>query len=421
MVWIALAVSGLCPAPAAEPAPIPAAPVWQLAPYRVQVLLGVAAAADLGGPVEHELLQAVPAQCDSLLGGPWEVSMAAAAPALAAAMFRDPAGITAAALPKPGPDIDKVLLLAVTRPGADYQVAARDCDVRTGQWNPPVVLAVAQRVKLVPAAVRALVQAFAPLALVENVQAGQAVLWPKAADLEPRAKDLPAAVRAGRQFQVIVRTVGRDGVVASLAPVPGVLLAAEKIDEAEIRARIQSASGVMPPARNRKLVEPLALAIGPPAAATGRPAADRGGDVKQPGDAADQAAADKVAALQTEADGAALALADDLTDLVARREALLALARLRLEAGQFPAAAALLGQLRALPGREQFQQSIGQQQKRLSARTTDTFLQQQLEAAFAAVQAAADKHLDPSPLTKLADDLKAAQAKKAKKTAPDNK
>lgn len=105
------------------------------------------------------------------------------------------------------------------------------------------------------------------------------------------------------------------------------------------------------------------------------------------------------------------ALREELIDVVARRNILMARARQKIKAADFAAAQQLLDAINQLPGRSQFNLSL-----MTAARLTksdDPQIQRRIEQLFEATQTALGQYLDPRPVSELHNELREAQRKGA--------
>jgi hypothetical protein len=430
----------------------PAAPKtpWQLSPYHIQVLVAVEPSPGLAPQFPAELIAGLPARSDAVLGGPWDLTAAAAPPELADRMIAALDSIPADALPKPAAGLDKLMLLAISADAGAYQVAARDFDVRTGQLGGVVRLPVPQAAKLRDAAMEALVKAFAPLALVHAVDQDQVRLRVKASAIPPRDKDV-RLVAPGSKLRPVIRFNDASGNLARVQPLPWTALSVTEAGGEEARARVTTALKAGLFASTGRAAEPLALGVVAASAPVtlvlqsardakvGRPVYDviaaqpKGlavvrsntrGEVVLPAGAGavevrsgqeifarlplvsggDSQVTLPVAAdvRLLEAEGYLAAAQDELADLVALRQILIAQARKAIEARQTDEAKAALTELKGLKTRQQFAESLSAAQKRVIAE--DLAVQQRIDAMFAETAKLAQEQLDPKPI----DDLAAA-------------
>jgi hypothetical protein len=177
-----------------------------------------------------------------------------------------PAGVPA--------DCDKIVLLAVT--WADgYRVTAREFDVRTQTWSPPVSRSAPQLAKLGDAAATAVCQAFAPLARFSALDGRRAVLRLRASALAPRDRQ-PRPVQRGDAFQVLVRSEAEGRRPAEVLTIPRTLCIVEEVRDDGLRCRLESGvRGPLDGHLNGK-AEWLALGVAQPPAVAAKPPAATG-------------------------------------------------------------------------------------------------------------------------------------------------
>jgi hypothetical protein len=97
---------------------------------------------------------------------------------------------------------------------------------------------------------------------------------------------------------------------------------------------------------------------------------------------------------------------DNVLDVVARREILMARIRSRIASKKFDEANDLFDQLRRLPTREQIALAIGEQKARNSSK--DPAVQAKIDRAVAETQKSVNRFLDPRPIDALQTELNQA-------------
>ncbi len=103
------------------------------------------------------------------------------------------------------------------------------------------------------------------------------------------------------------------------------------------------------------------------------------------------------------------ALREDLIDVVARRNILMARVRQRIKKKDFAGAQKLIGEINELPGRSQFNLELTTAARR--TRSDDPQIQRRIDQLFEGTQAALSQYLDVRPISELSDELRAAQQK----------
>ena len=262
-----LAAAALARGPVAAAAAEP--PVWELRPYRIQVLVGVASRPELAARWPAALAARLTERILALQGAAWDATVAPAPPALQQAMAASLAGVTADALPKDSLDADKVMLVQVSAvaAGGGYQVAAREFDTATGLWSAVVVRPVRQLSKLPDLALAAIFQAFAPLARVSAVDGHRVVLRLRASALKPHDPEL-APVRPGAVFRLAARKVAGQDAAKPAVAIPWTFCTVEEVAEEELRGRLETGLRDPLPERWETAIEVLALGVVPPRQAT---------------------------------------------------------------------------------------------------------------------------------------------------------
>ena len=444
---------------------IPAAgqSVWELTPYRIQLLLAIQRQADLDPRLVTDLGADVVARADAVLGAAWDLTVVASPPALGRAQIADVEAVTTESLPKQSLEFDKVILLAVRSDADGYRVIARELDVRTQMWSTTVRLPVLQAAKLRDAAFQAVLEAFAPLARIESVDKKHVVLRLRAAALPFRDKGL-ALVAKGDIFGPVIRYNDRHGNPRRITAIPWTFVTVEKITPRQLECKLYTGMRSPLSARRRGRFEQLALAVTPSAKPTrlvlqsqtdperllggyavySHPPdskttrllglTDRRGSLMirpeghplqvlvikngseplarlpiVPGSAAEIIAPIPDDDRRLEAEGFIAALQEELIDLVTLREVLLARAKARIKAGKLEEARKLLGELQGLRDRAAFARSLTQQQKRVFSE--DRLRQQKIDALFNKTKKLLDTQLDPEAVNRLSRQLRKSGAR----------
>jgi len=259
--------------------------LWEYTPYRVQILVAVDDDPAKTGELAAELGRDVQQRIEASVGSPWDVETSPAPAAVAFAVRWRFDAITAEDLPRKSLDFDKVLIIRVGRQGSGYRVWARDFDVRARVLGAPVAHDVAQRGLLGPAAADALLEAFAPLAEIEQVKDKHSELRLRGAALPTRDPELTTLTQ-GTVFMPVMRFNNSDGSLKSARVLPWTFLAVEPpaapasntasaakepttltvpapADRGAVRCRIYSGLRNPLSARRRGRTEQLAVAVSP--------------------------------------------------------------------------------------------------------------------------------------------------------------
>ncbi len=452
----------LCAAFVANAAPAAVQSVWELTPYRIQLIVATEPIARLPVGLRDELQGELIARIESVVGAPWDIAPGDPPKPLLRIVASDIEAVTIESLPEESLEVDKVMLLAVTDGPSGYRIAARELDVRTRQFGTTIRLPAWQAEKLRDVAFLAIRKAFAPLARIEKTEGKVVNLSLRAAGLQSRDKTL-AWVSPGSVFRPIVRYNDRHGSIRRINPIPWTFLVVDKLEDGP---RCKLYSGLRSPlsGRRRGRVEQLALAVVPPRGSTKLTLRCRT-DPKQtlagynvyispPGSKVKRllgrtdfrgqigvpppASSDDVLSILTvasgsrplarlpivpglepqltasvanddqrlEAEGFVTGLREKLVDLVARREVLIAMTEQQLDDGQLDEAKGSIAQLRELLTGEQFARLLGAQQKKIFSK--DPTVQRRIDALFADTRKQLDEYLDPAPIDRLSGRLRKA-------------
>lgn len=439
--------------------------VWEVLPYRVRLVVAVEPGPDWGPETEARLARELLGRCDAVIGAVWDAEAAPAPAALARKMIADLEAVAVDDLPAECLDLDKVLLLAVRVRDGGYEAVARELDVRTRVFGSAVRRPLRQPAKLRDVCFAAAAAAFCPLARIDHPKDSAAVLRPRGAAL-PRRDGTPDWTAPGAVFRAVVRRNDRDGKLSGLTHVPWTFLVVERAGQAGLECRIHSGLRGPLSSRRRGRIEVLALAVVAPEGPTvlalesraepRRPLAGydvlahapgsrtpellgrtdlRGEITVRPGagglrllvvvsGGAPLARLPLVPGLaprltayvpddddRMEAEGFVAGVQEQLVDLVARREVLLARARNRLETGRTDEAKALLEQLEALKRtRDSLEQELTAREK--ANLSGDPAVRSKIEALLSDAKKLLAQHMDDRVLLELSKQLLQARAGK---------
>ncbi len=441
----------------APPAMAATRSVWELTPYRIQLIVAVEQVTKLPAGLQAELQQELIARIDSVVGTPWDVTPAVPSQALKRLLVSDIEMVAVESLPEESLEFDKVMLVSVTTAPPGYRVHSRELDVRTRVFGTTVSRPVWQAEKLRDVAFGAIWKAFAPLAQIENTKGSLVTLRLRAAGLESRDKTLPW-VGVGDVFRPLVRYNDRHGNIRRIAQIPWTFLVVDKVAADQLQCKLYSGLRSPLSGRRRGRLEQLALAVIPPHGSTrltlrcrtkpkqalagysvyvGTPGSkakrllgrtDYQGDITVPpsehplsiltvasggrplarlpivpGMEPHLKAAVVDDDQRLEAEGFVTGLQESLVDLVARREVLMALAEKQLDDGRFAEAGAVIRQLRQLQTRDQFGRMLNTQQKKIFS--DDPAVQRKIDALFADTRKQLRQYVDPEPIDRLAKRL----------------
>ena len=440
--------------------------VWELTPYRVQVLLASEQSPELPAEFDALLGGELSDRSDAVVGAPWELSVAPCPDPLRHTLLAGAETIALDALPPESLEGDKVMLLTIAPLVTGYEVTARELDVHTRRWSAPVRELAWQRAKLRDAAFRAMCRAFAPLTRIVDVdsQSKSATLRVRGGALVARDPQLADVFHGapGELFLPLVRYNDREGNPRRIVSVPWTYLSVQSTAGANVECRIETGLRTPLSGRVRGRVERLALGVVAPHSSTqlvlqsrtdpkqvlagydvynqaiDSPATEWLGRTDREGcltvapggtlprllvikhggillarlpvvpglePTLDAQVADDDQRL--EAEGYVSGLQDELIDLVTRRQLLLVRARKKLSENDLDEANALTQQLLQLKTREQFGRELAQAKEKTVTR--DKAVQQQIDAMFTQVHKLLAQYLDPKPVDDLVDQLARAR------------
>jgi hypothetical protein len=461
---------------AASSRPAHSQTVWEIEPYRIQVLLAMEPGPRLTRRLEQELLRGLVERTDLLVGAAWVLESAAAEPPLRQAMLRHLDTLSPESLPVPQAKLDKLMLLAISADDAGYRISVREFDLRTQLLGTQVTMTIPQQTALPDAAFEALCSAFAPLAAVTETDPERKIvsLRLRAGALPPRDESLKFS-QPGSIFQYVVRYNDREGNLQRVMVMPWTFLVVEEVAGPVVTTRVHSGLRSAVSGRQRGRVEQLALGVTPPNAESqlrlqsrvephrplegyevysyapnsrdtrllGR--TDRDGLLSiPPGEhplrlllvksgGALLAKLPFVPGLEPvtvaelpddsrrlEVEGFVTGLQEMLVDLVAQREVLMHRVRARIKSGKLDEAQSLLDQLRRLKTRDEFAFDVQRQRQTLVS--PDRAVQAKIDKLFNDTESLLGRFLNPADVDRLEAELKRArQASTTAQAAPRNK
>ena len=383
--------------------------------------------------------------------------IAAADDAYASEQLAEPAGLP--------PETDKLLQVTVRWTPAGFKLSAREFDRYLKRWSTTKRRECRQLSSLPEQLFALATQTLSPLARIETItgDAEHVRLTPRGAKL-PNGPNTPAWASPGDVFTPILRRTTRSGELAEngIQIIPWTYLEAQPGDNDSLKFRIRSGSRRPFSARRQARVEQIAIAVkADPAETTlqfvsrrdnkkpligyevlaqgekGTPPvrvamSDASGNARVPTtDSRIQMllvkhggqllarlpvvpGAEPLIRVPLPDDDARLAaearlaaVREDLVDVVARRNILIARARHKIEQRDLQGAQELVRQLDDLPAKPQFDQTLTKSAQLL--RSEDPIMQRRIDQLFKATQTLLTQFLDLKPINDLHDELREAQ------------
>jgi hypothetical protein len=463
---LVFAIAAMLLAPARE-SKATDAEVWQVTPYRVQVLAAFERGPALTPALEKDFCADLLARTESVVGAPWDIFVVPAPAEQRGAILHSLDEITVEQAAKFAGNFDKIMFLAVKPENGALRATVREFDVRSLQLGPPAIRTAWHLGKIRDAALDAILAAFSPLANIDSVKDKTAILHLKAAGLPSRDPAL-AVIQPGMIFRAYIRVNDREGKARRVTPVAWTFLVVDKATAERLDCRIESGMATPLNAKRRTRIEQLALAIHPTrtpsvlvlqsriepkeplpgyqiyeydkeskdTALLGRTdwqgqlsipptkkvlrflAVKNGGEPLahfpfvpglDPIVTADIANDD----YRLQAEGFVIGLQEQLVDLYAHRELLRRGALNKLDAGEVDQAKELFAELSRLPTGKVFSMKLAEEKKKLD--TKDTVVQLKIDKLFTETKKLVDRCLDDKPIEELADDLRGAKQGVVKK------
>lgn len=443
---------------------------WEYQPYRIRVLIAVDAPGGLADELSADLPAYIQRRAAATSGPAWHLDAGLANGAVRAAIINSFDQETDFAMP---PEFvserDKLMLVSITWLPDGITLRSREYDAYLQQWGNTHERECRQQTAAADDLFSLVVATFAPLARLEIEPAN-----PQTVKLTPRGAALPLNTegrrwcRAGDVFLPMMRKTARNGELEKngVAPVAWTYIEAAAEKDNSLTFHVRSGSRRPFGLRRQARVEQLAIAIPPSdaptilrlqerknvqkalvgyevvaengsgAAATRLGVTDALGEVKIPPDRPriemlqikhgsqllaklpvvrgaerriEVAIPDDDARLA--ADMRLAAVREDLIDVVARRNILMARARQKIEKRDFKTASELLRTLDELPGNPQFNLTLENEARLI--RSDDPQIQKKIDQLFKATQILTTKFLDLRPINQIHDELREAQQRPA--------
>jgi hypothetical protein len=447
--------------------------LWELTPYRVHVLVGLTPEAGQCGNLATDVTTGLAARVWCVVGARWTLTAGAAPLPLGESLVYDFDRLQAEQiLPALGEEqYDKVFLVRLAFHDGVYSVTVRDFDVRTQLVSAAVDDRVYHRARLADATLQAMLAAFAPLARVEDVSGDKVTMRLRGADVPTRDPTL-ATVADNSIFRPVIRSGGRPGKPPRIQPIDWTYLVADGREGSRVTARM--VTGLRSPLVNRRhgRVEQLALFVHLPSGDTTLElrATDKGAhplvgyqiyshplDSKEtkllgatdtrgalvipPGDGGVRVLLVKCGTMvmarlpllpglapvaiaqvpddqrRLQVEGLITGFQEELVDLIARRQVLMARIRARIKAGKPDEAKALLSELRRLRSHQDITRALLVERQRRTS--DDPRTQRQIDKLFDDTQTVINRFLDARAIDRLERELGGDETAQAKPPAQD--
>jgi hypothetical protein len=446
---------------------------WDFQPYRVRAVVALDLPGGIAEQISSELPEFLRRRVDAAMGQMWSFEVSLADGADRKRILSDLRTLQQTPPKEfPLEGADKLVLIAIRQKDGEYLLTAREFDGYVQRWGTPIVRRTQQTEAILEQAFGVLCRSVAPLAQIEldPNDEKRVVLKPRGAALvQPTSEE--TWTTAGEVFLPFLRRTSRGGKVidGGIQQVPWTFVEVAVSDGADTIGHIQSGTRRPFGVRKQGRVEQVAIALrGDPADLALRlhsrtdkdkplvgyevlvqsdvkkveknrglkriGSTDRDGifviapgnerilvlflrnggqllarlpvvpgsqsqiDVPLPDDDARLAAEARLAAMR-----------EDLIDIVARRNILMARARQKIDNEDFAGAQKLILQINELPGRAQLNLELQTAAQRL--RSNDPQIQRRIDRLFEGTQTALTQYLDGRPIDELTNELRSAQQK----------
>lgn len=438
---------------------------WELSPYAIRIQLAVDDSARSRPSLGPDLASFLKQRILTTLHPLWSAEVEVAQGIERLAVIND-MSTPEDQLSELNGRFDKQMFLNVVTHAEGYSIACREWDKSTRLWGPALTETVRQELLLPEESLSLLRRVFAPLAMVRSnpEDENQVTLLFKGSELPRRTEEAIQGAK-GEVYQPLLIRFDHTGEVLpnGVSEVPWTFLVLEELDDGQWQCSVHS--GIRRPfgIRRRGRSEHLAIALRSPPGVTrvrffarhdknqalsgyevfrrleddtqtellGLTDATGSIEVKPIGKnlvtlflrsdgqllakvpvlpgatpLVEVPIADDSARLRAQAE--LVALREELIDVVARRNVLMARVRNRLKDGQFDEARNLLEELDDLPGRARFNQLISSSERDPDHISQDPRVQQRIEKLFADTRKLLGRYLDVRQITELRNEVSAA-------------
>jgi len=439
---------------------------WEHAPYELSIRIAIEAPGQLREKLEIELPRYIQQRIDTSVGPIWLPTIQLAGPSLRSEMFSDLAAVPLDHVVTDPAAVDKLQLLTVRATGDGFHFAAREYDGYVERWGEIANDSCRQYAAVNERTFMLLRDTFAPLARLRLDPENDDLVLLDLRGTKIFTKDKSVSpAKQGDVFLPVLRRTTREGTLIEngIQAVPWTFVTVDGAQGESILGNVYSGTKRPLGVRRRGRVEQVAIALrGKPAIAnlhlhsrddTKTPLVgyeiytqdtgsenlglvgltdDDGTLPIAPGNSRVQFVFVKnggqlLARLpvipgihhhldvplpddnpRLKAEATLIALRENLIDLVARRNILLARIRKQIDSGKLDEASRLLDQFEELEGRAQFNRELNKQEQ--LHHSEDTQIQRHIDKLFRETRAVLGHFLDARAASKLRDELNAAQS-----------
>lgn len=241
--------------------------IWELTPYRVRLHVAMGSGMADDRFFQEHLTKRLVDRCNSVIGATWNLELTGPADVSSGDLqtwFDTPAYEPQTEAIPVGTDesFDKLFVLKIENSPLGDQLECREFDARTRTWSPIVQRTVTQPSLLVETAFDAILEAFAPLAKIEEAEKDAATLRIRGGAL-PRADEAWQLIQAGDLLRPLMRFNDRDGTPRKVLPIEWTYLLVDSIGDSTAQCQIHSGLRNALSARTRGRIERLALLVHP--------------------------------------------------------------------------------------------------------------------------------------------------------------
>ncbi len=438
---------------------------WDFDPYQVKALVALDVQGGLAEQLAGELPRYLRERVEASLGRAWTFEAQLATGVLRHSVLANLYTVSQDAPSEFSSSGGKLLLLAVQSTNEGFQLTAREFDHYVQRWGRPIQRKSHQSQMLAEQLFALAEHAVAPLARFEldPKNEKQVILYARGASLFTAGAGEPWA-KPGDVFQPFLRRTTRGGQLAEngIQVVPWTYVETVSVDGPTLVGLVHSGNRRPFSARRQGRVEQIAVALTAEPRETilrlqsrsnankplvgyemyaqkpGEETTTRIGASDSAGEVSVRPTAQRIQTLfikhggqllaklpvvpgaepeiavplpdddmRLEAEARLASMREELVDVVARRNILMARARHKIEQKDFDAAQELIRAVDQLPGQSQFNLTLSTASRLL--RSDDPQIQRRIDQLFQATQTVLSQYLDSRPLSDLRAELRTAQ------------